>query len=155
MKRRQALVKGFVIPALGGTAIWQTPLVSSVILPAHAQTSCASVASSLFRVTDQQGFEFSLRNNCIESISGTQSSSAELFIELGASQIKGTVAAAHITMNYSQNPIPRNHSFLPDSQSNNVPFIISLDDFSSNTMVRLELNYFESSGILEVRVLLN
>ena len=155
MSRRRYLKQSLVIPSMVGVSVWNTPFVNVVMLPAHAQTSSSTVRSALFRITSQQGFNFEVINNRVVSVSGSMSDSADLLIKLVGSQIKGAVRAADITMNYSQNGVPTNHSFLPDAQSGNTPFVIHLDDLAPNIRVSLELNYFESISTLEVSVLLN
>jgi len=155
MSRRNLLKRSIVIPSLASVAVWKTPILNAVILPSHAQTSCAAINSTLIQISDEQGFNFEISNNCITSIVSSSSDSADLFIELVATNIIGAVAAAEISMNYNQNSVPIVHNFLPDSQTNNIPFIIGLDSFSQDVGVSLELNYFSTTATLEVRVLIS
>lgn len=156
MNRRKLIIYGTGMPAALRIAKWTAPIISAVALPAHAQTSCSATASSLFRVTNQQGFDFVVSESCATAVIGSTSSSADLIIELDTPTLMGTVRAANITMNYSQTT--SRHAFLPDSQSGNVPFTIELDDYEVSTgaviSVSLELNYFEIIDTLEVTVLL-
>jgi hypothetical protein len=132
---------------------WHPPIVNSIVLPSHAQTSCSELTSPLFRISSIQRFNIEVSNSCPVQILSSSSNAADLVIELVNPALIGTVRAADITMNYSQNT--RRHEFLPDSQSNNVPFTIELDNLEASDAqftVNIELNYFQSTDVLEVTI---
>ena len=157
MNRRNLIIFSSGLPGVLKITKWTAPIVSSIVLPAHAQTSCSVVVSALFSITSQQGFIFEASDNCPTAILDSSSTSPDLIIELDDPRLLGTVRAADITMNYSQTE--SRHEFLPDSQSNNVPFTIELDNYENSAgalfSVSLELNYFESTDVLEASVSLS
>ena len=154
MNRRNLIIYSSGLPAAFRFSKWTTPIVGSIVLPAHAQTSCAAIVSSLFSISNQQSFNFEVSNSCPTAIAGSASTSADLIIELDNPALMGTVRAADIIMNYSQT-VSR-QEFLSDTQSNNVPFMIELDNYENSVgalfSVSLELNYFQSTDLLEVSV---
>jgi len=157
MNRRDLIIYSSALPTAIKLTKWTTPAISLITLPAHAQTSCLTITSALFRISDQQSFNFEVSDNCPIDIVGSSSASADLIIELDSPALLGTIRAAIITMNYNQTA--SRHEFLPDAQSNNVPFMIQLDNYESSAgalfSVSLELNYFQSTDLLEVSVLLS